>query len=278
MWSPDEEGPGQPRLTWTFALGARCDASYTYRVTTWPNHRAARPPTLCLTPCVVPAEIKDTVLAPASRVSKPELASVLRVPRTVRRFQVRIELLNVKPTIWRRLLLPGNVTLDCVHSVLNGAMGWSDSHLHRFRTGDDPGSSHFITQIDLDEGEEGVLERDVRLDEVLAEEGDTLWYDYDFGDGWQHVVKVEAILPGPPEDIELLAGGRACPPEDVGGTSGYEGVVRWVESGCATELLPEQFENAEHAREWLPLDWRPATFDLEAARIKVRDVLCSTDD
>ncbi|WP_201791312.1 plasmid pRiA4b ORF-3 family protein [Aeromicrobium sp. PE09-221] len=210
-------------------------------------------------------------------LSQPKPPTLLRKPHKVRGFQVRIDLLGVKPPIWRRLILPGDLTLDCVHAVLNEAMGWTNSHLHRFRTGNDPYSPHFITEFDLSEGDEGVLEDDVRLDQVVAAKGVRLWYDYDFGDGWEHVVKVEAVLPEPPEDIELVTGRRACPPEDVGGPWGYDGVARWVESGYDKTLLPEQFENAQHAKEWLPLGWHPAVFDLEAARISLRDALEPVD-
>lgn len=198
---------------------------------------------------------------------------MLRKPRKVRGFQFRIDLLHVKPPIWRRLILPGDLTLERVHLVLNEAMGWTNSHLHRFRTGNEPYSPYFITEFDMAEGEEGVLEDDVRLDQVVAEAGDRLWYDYDFGDGWEHVVKVEAVLPEPPDQIELVTGRRACPPEDVGGPWGYEGVAQWVASGYDDDLLPEQFDDAGHARDWLPPGWDPATFDLESARTAIRYVL-----
>lgn len=223
-------------------------------------------------------ELLENLLArgAAGGITEPpgaELPTLLRKPRKVRGFQVRIDLLQVKPPIWRRLILPGDLTLDCVHAVLNEAMGWTNSHLHRFRTGNGPYSPHFITEFDLHEGEEGVLEDDVRLDQVVAEKGDALWYDYDFGDGWEHVVKVEAVLPEPPAEVELVSGRRACPPEDVGGPWGYEAVATWVQSGYDKTLLPEQFDNAKHARQWLPPGWHPAALDLESARSVLRDVL-----
>lgn len=90
-------------------------------------------------------------------------------------------------------------------------MGWSDCHLHRFRTGADHQSPHFVTEFDLEEGDEGILEDDVRLDLVLAEVGDRLWYDYDFGDGWEHVLKVEKVLPDPPTEVRLMTGRRWLP-------------------------------------------------------------------
>ncbi len=224
-------------------------------------------------------ELLDTLLGQTAIEADQSLAPTLRrKPRKVRGFKIRMDLLHVKPPIWRRLILPGDLTLNLVHVVLNEAMGWTDSHLHRFRTGNDPYAPHFITEFDLEEGDRGVLEDDVRLDQVLAKVGDKLWYDYDFGDGWEHVIKVEAVLPDPPDEVELVTGRRACPPEDVGGPWGYQGVAQWVDGGYDKALLPDQFDDAKHAREWLPIGWHPATFDLEVARDAVRSALEAAED
>jgi hypothetical protein len=88
---------------------------------------------------------------------------------------VRLDLRFTKPPVWRRLVLPGDLTLGELHSVIQGAMGWYDSHLHRFRTGADHNAAYFITEFDLDEGDEGIVEDQVRLDQVIAEVGDGLW-------------------------------------------------------------------------------------------------------
>lgn len=204
-----------------------------------------------------------------SDLRAPPTPTLLRKPRKVRGFQVRLDLRFAKPPVWRRLVLPGDLTLSELHAVIQDAMGWFDSHLHRFRTGADHNAAHFITEFDLDEGEEGIVEDQVRLDQVIAEVGDGLWYEYDFGDGWDHVLKVEKVLAQPPSEVQLLTGKRACPPEDVGGIGGYAAVAEWVESGHDDTLLPEQFDDAHHARDWLPVDWHPAVFDIEQARADI---------
>jgi len=96
-----------------------------------------------------------------------------------------IELRGSKPRIWRRLSLPGDLTLDVVHSLFQAAMGWSDSHLHRFQPGAGQGYNqpYFVTDFDEDEGDEGTREDCVRLDQVLRGPGDRLTYLYDFGEG-----------------------------------------------------------------------------------------------
>jgi hypothetical protein len=88
----------------------------------------------------------DTSAEPGLRPPPPEVSG----------FRVRLDLLGTKPPVWRRLELPGDLTLPRVHDVIQAAMGWTDSHLHRFRTGRDYRSPYFVTTFDLDEGEEGV--------------------------------------------------------------------------------------------------------------------------
>jgi hypothetical protein len=51
-------------------------------------------------------------------------------------FRVRIQLNDVHPMIWRRLLVPGAVRMAKLADILLGAMGWSNSHLHAFRVGE----------------------------------------------------------------------------------------------------------------------------------------------
>lgn len=205
--------------------------------------------------------------------SRPEQPTLLSVPRRVRGFQIRVDLLHVKPPVWRRLVLPGDLTLDRVHVVVNQALGWTDSHLHRFRTGNGRNASYFLSRFDVSEGQTGILEDGVRLDQVIGGVGDKFWYDYDFGDGWEHTIRVEAVLPAPPVEVEVVTGRRACPPEDVGGVWGYESVASWVESDYDKSLLPDQFDSASDAIEWLASGWHPAIFDLEECRVAVRDAL-----
>jgi hypothetical protein len=45
---------------------------------------------------------------------------------------LRIELLDVRPLVWRRLLLPADIALPRLHRVFQAAIGWTSSHLHEF--------------------------------------------------------------------------------------------------------------------------------------------------
>jgi len=188
-----------------------------------------------------------------------------QVPDRVRGVRVRVDLLGAKPPVWRRLELPGDLTIDRLHTVLQAAMGWFDCHLHRFRTGNDPRAPYFVTVFDVEEGDDGILEDTVRLDQLLIAPGDRLWYDYDFGDGWAHVVQVEAVLDEPPATVRCITGRNACPPEDCGGIWGYADLAAWVRGGCDPAAVPAPFDSADEARDWLPLHWHPDRFDPDEA-------------
>jgi len=68
-------------------------------------------------------------------------------PTSVSGFRVRLDLHGAKPPVWRRLELPGDLTLPRLHDVIQAGMGWSDSHLHRFRTGNDHRSPYFVNHL-----------------------------------------------------------------------------------------------------------------------------------
>jgi Plasmid pRiA4b ORF-3-like protein len=142
-------------------------------------------------------------------------------------YRVRIDLNGTRPPLWRRLELASDLYLDQVHEVIQVAFGWTDSHLHQFGSGPrhyGPETEHYFCPFQVEDGERGIPEEDVRLDEVLADVGDKLFYDYDFGDDWQHTIKLEAVLPrrGAGPRAVCVAGRRDGPAEDCGGVYAYE--------------------------------------------------------
>ena len=166
--------------------------------------------------------------------------AILHRPRPNRRrprradevtYRVRVDLKGMKPPVWRRLEISSETLLDQVHQVIQVAFGWTDSHLHRFAVGTsvwDRDAELYLCPFDVEEGEdEGTPEQEVRLDEVLVDVGDKLLYVYDYGDGWEHVLRLEAILDresGQPVAV-CTDGRRAGPPEDCGGPWGYQELV-----------------------------------------------------
>jgi hypothetical protein len=132
--------------------------------------------------------------------------------------QLKVELAQVRPRVWRRVAVPAAVTLAELHEVLQEALGWQNYHLHEFEV---DGRRIGVPDPDWDDGD--VLdEATVSLDQI-ATVGARAQYRYDFGDGWSHDLTVEQIAPAEPGGRypRCLGGARACPPEDVGGPGGY---------------------------------------------------------
>lgn len=134
-------------------------------------------------------------------------------------WQLKVTLLDSQPPIWRRFQVESTVTLERLHHILQVVMGWTNSHMHGFRrpAASPAGGRRRLLSI------EGGDEKRTRVADVLRRPKDKLFYEYDFGDSWEHEVVLERILPRiPGERYPIVVAGRgACPPEDVGGLSGY---------------------------------------------------------
>jgi hypothetical protein len=138
-------------------------------------------------------------------------------------YQLKVRLQGSKPPIWRRILITGDVTLAALHDVLQVAMGWTDSHLHQFEQ-----NGQVFGTANNGFGSLPVAdERRTRLDRVLRREKDALRYVYDFGDGWDHQITLEKLLPhNHRQQLPVCIKGKgACPPEDIGGLWGYYAVL-----------------------------------------------------
>lgn len=139
--------------------------------------------------------------------------------------QLRIELLHIEPLIWRRLQVPGDCTFWDLHVAIQSAFGWNDTHLHEFRPWDGrDGAPRFGMPLDDFGGDPPLPGWEHRVAEVLTPANPRLEYEYDFGDGWQHLIVLEELVkPSPGKKYpRCTAGERAGPPDDCGGPGGYE--------------------------------------------------------
>lgn len=177
------------------------------------------------------------------------------VPKTV--YTLKVTLRHVRPPIWRRIVVRSETRLSALADILIEAMGWDGSHLHQFETPDgaiygEPDDEAFpFGRRTLDESKH-------KLAAVLPAIRSTLRFDYDFGDGWEHEVIVEAI--GPPDGStsypRCLAGKRACPPEDCGGPWGYGELLE--------ALADPRHERHEELTEWIGDEFDSDEFDADA--------------
>ena len=142
------------------------------------------------------------------------IATAPLAPGTPVVYQLKVVLRGVSPMIWRRLLVRSDSTIADLHATLQLAMGWSDEHLHRFVIhGKNYGSSRIGGLGFSDDPHR------VHLADFGFRRRERFLYAYDFGDGWHHDLRVEAIHASDPQRrYPLCIGGRrAAPPEDCGG-------------------------------------------------------------
>ena len=176
-------------------------------------------------------------------------------------FQFKVTLVGSEPPIWRRLLVPSDMTFAQLHNVLQVAMGWEDDHLHEFETG----RRRIGQRAPEDDfmGTPAENEARVQLSSVFSRVGAKAIYTYDFGDGWRHEIVLEKRLPADPNiSYPACTGGkRAGPPEDCGGIYGYCGLLE--------ALADPEDERREETLEWLGEGYDPEAFSPEDVNRKL---------
>jgi len=164
--------------------------------------------------------------------------------------RLKVTLDDVEPAVMRRIEVPLGIRLDRLHAVLQAALGWTSSHLWELRARN---VGWGIPDPTWDEGPQDASR--ATLIAVLEDTGARkLTYLYDFGDGWEHTVKVEHIGPAVPGELypRLIEATGRCPPEDIGGPPGY------------AEFL-EAIADPDHERHDELTEWYGADFDPNAA-------------
>lgn len=162
---------------------------------------------------------------------------------------LRVTLDDVEPAVSRRLSVPAGIKLDRLHLTLQAALGWTNSHLWEIRVGE---ASWGVSNLDWPDGPGDA--RNETLAGVLADTRlKALQYLYDFGDGWEHTVKVERFEDAEPGERypKLIEASGRCPPEDVGGVPGYE--------ECLAAVADPNDERHEEVMEWWPEGFDPKT-------------------
>jgi hypothetical protein len=174
-------------------------------------------------------------------------------------YQLHVELNEVAPAIWRRLLVPTSVRLSKLADVLLVAMGWSNSHLHSFNVGD---TRYGMVEDEYPEGE--IDETSVTVLRALRATKQ-FEFEYDFGDGWSHTVTIEQGLSSPLglKAAICLAGENACPPDDCGGPGGYAAMLK--------ALADPADDEHENYLEWIG-EFDPTAFDLVASNALLQKI------
>jgi len=166
-------------------------------------------------------------------------------------YQFRVFLEDVRPLVWRRIQVPADFAIARLHRVIQAIMDWQDCHLHEFSVAD-----RTYGAPDPEEEREVLDERGVRLQDIGLSVGDRVAYIYDFGDNWRLVLQLEhELLPDADTVYPVCVDGESsAPPEDVGGTSGYE---EFLEA-----LADPDHEDHLRMKEWVGQPFDQSAFSL----------------
>lgn len=178
-------------------------------------------------------------------------------------YQLRIDLMDTKPPIWRRVLVDSASTLYEMHCTIQNAMGWHNGHLHGF----EHNGTYYGPKEEDDEFAFAETKDECKhtIGELLVIEDDLLYYEYDFGDGWRHRVRLEKILDSnPSQQLPVCIKGKlACPLEDIGGVWGYYDMLEIL----ADKKHPEH----EETLEWIGGGFDPNYFDIDETNEAMRE-------
>lgn len=165
-------------------------------------------------------------------------------------YQLKVTLEGIRPPIWRRIQVRGDITLHKLHRILQIVMNWEDYHLHRFIVGEEQ-YSEISKESDI-LADEFKNEKKALLNKIAPEEKNKFIYEYDFGDSWYHDILVEKIIRIEEDFMHpvCLKGKRASPPEDCGGVGGYYHLL-------------EAISDPRHPDHDYLLDWVGGEFDPE---------------
>ena len=173
--------------------------------------------------------------------------------------QFSVELQGIEPKIWRKIQVSFDYNFWDLHVAIQDAMGWQDCHLHHFEIkGKGKRKEVRIGIPDFDgfgELPEVFPDWEIAVIAYFNALGIEAMYEYDYGDGWLHKVKLEGYMFREkgikyPICIDVK---NACPPEDCGGVDGYYNVI---------EVLSDpDHDDHEEMRAWAGKDWDSKRFN-----------------
>ena len=167
-------------------------------------------------------------------------------------YEIKIELKEIEPPIWRVLQVPSRTSLLRLHRILQRTMGWTNSHLHLF---DVDGKLYGKPSTEWDF--EVLDSRKMTLERIFSQGRASFLYEYDLGDSWRHDITLMGTVEGEAEEKPgCTAGARACPPEDCGGTPGYYRLL--------VAISDPEHEEHDAMLEWLGGGFDPGAFDVAA--------------
>lgn len=172
---------------------------------------------------------------------------------------LRIELENSEPLIWRELEVPSSLCLTSLAQAILLAFGWNEDHLHQFL---ESRKNHYATSINELGGTLYPGTKDgsrYGVSHLLKKQGDSVLFEYDYGDSWYHKVKLKSVADYADYEtkaVRLIGGANACPPDDCGGIYRYRHLVELMQKKPQSSELSEFYD-------WMGCKWDPEFFPMD---------------
>lgn len=177
--------------------------------------------------------------------------------------RIRITLADTDPPIWRRVEMPVDASLKMLHDVIQGAMGWLDYHLWEFEAED---RRYGVLDPDWDD-DRLLAAKNAKLRTLLDRGVRQLLYTYDMGDNWEHIIAIEEVETGQSgaKYPRYVDGERRAPPEDCGGTPGFESFL----DAIANPRHPEHKDASEWHHGCYGKAFDPDVIDERDAKLRI---------
>lgn len=102
-------------------------------------------------------------------------------------YQLKITIRGSKPPIWRRVIVPEHIAFCDLDDIIEKIFGWTHSHMYEF----------FIKDWGMRITGAPLMEEEDNAEECIdswMKVGSEIIYTYDFGDSWEHLIKVEKMV------------------------------------------------------------------------------------
>jgi len=185
-------------------------------------------------------------------------------------FTLKITLTDTHPLVWRRLVVPADITLLQLNDVIQAAMGWSNSHLHYFA---DKNGKFYTPARPAGAVSDGAR---TQLNAIFRTAGDWVRYVYDCGVAWEHTVELELVGDAGKRSrrAECVAGQRRCPPEDCGGPGSFAQLLEAlsVKKRMTRSRLGINGRSQSFFQGWLEGPFKPEAFNRSRVNSALRDI------
>lgn len=140
--------------------------------------------------------------------------------------QIKLTLRGTDSPVWRRILVPESYSFYDLHVAIEDVMGWEDYHLHHFQSRSDAQRGDLEAAAlhiecpwfdPYDMNDDWLVTTEVPIKKLLKEPSDQVIYRYDYGDGWEIDITLEAVLPkDKSKNYPICVEGELAAPLNIG--------------------------------------------------------------